>query len=64
MAHIKSSELCDRCEHGIEKCMDRWDENGGNCEGCVMSCEIGCMCDEIADGIPCEFFKERNDGKV
>ena len=63
MAPIKTYELCERCERGIEKCMERWDENGGNCEGCEMLCEIGCMCDEIADGTPCEYFEERADEK-
>lgn len=61
MVHIKSVELCDRCVNGIEKCMERWDENGGNCDGCGMRRALGCICDEIADGTPCEFFREKND---
>lgn len=76
MAHIRSEELCERCAYGIRKCMEKWDEEGRQCEGCGMSrVQEGkfikdgktmkvrlarriCICDEIAIGTPCEFFKE------
>ena len=91
--HIKSGELCERCEHGVERCLAK----GPGGEACVQ-CEMNramkvsksnehngfspsvacgdsslirgslrgkavlCVCDEIADGIPCEFFQEAFDG--
>lgn len=117
--HIKSGELCERCAYGIERCMEKWDEDGIRCDGCRMNrgrkgafADCGCLrrdssvavlpqndtegstdvsgneaadgdrakilrcaqddtvsgaqelpehicvCDEIADGGPCEFFEE------
>ena len=30
--------------------------------GADIPLTVGCMCDDIADGIPCEFFRECDDG--
>ena len=60
--HIKSGELCDRCAFSVDRCMQSWDEDGRRCDGCRMDRRGTCICDEIANGTPCEFFEEREDG--
>lgn len=70
MVHIKSEELCERCAWNVDRCMEKWDEDGKQCEGCRMNrgrtaalCEGACICDEIKDGTPCEYFEEAADAK-
>ena len=62
MVHIKSEELCDRCEFSVERCMMGQEEGLDRCDGCKLDRMGTCVCDEIANGTPCEFFEEYDDG--